>query len=78
MYFVYMCENRTLKPVEISLREENPRWQPEHSHRPSDLLSRDFDKKLKTCLIGVKHQGELKHQHSEPLARRRPLHATIY
>jgi hypothetical protein len=40
--------------------------------------SRDFDRKLETHLIEVQHQGELKHQYSEPLAHGRPLHATIY
>jgi hypothetical protein len=33
--------------------------------------SRDFDKKLETCLVELKHQGVLKHQHSEPLAHGR-------
>jgi hypothetical protein len=40
--------------------------------------SRDFDEKLETCLNEVKHQGELKHHHSEPLAPGRLLHPTIY
>jgi hypothetical protein len=41
------------------------------------LWSRDVDKKLKTYLTEVMHQGELKHQHSEPLAHGRPFHAII-
>jgi hypothetical protein len=40
--------------------------------------SRDFEEKLETHLTEIKDQGELKHQHSEPLARGRPLHTTIY
>jgi hypothetical protein len=56
----------------------DPRQRPEHSHRLSDLHDPDFDKKLETCLNEVKHQGELKHQHSESLVPGRPLHPTIY
>jgi hypothetical protein len=44
----------------------------------SPASSRDFDKKLETYLTEVKHQGELKHQHSEWIAHGRPLHVTIY
>jgi hypothetical protein len=42
------------------------------------LWSRDVAEKMETHLTEVKHQGELKHQHSETLAHGRPLHATIY
>jgi hypothetical protein len=38
----------------------------------------DFAERLETHLAEVKHQGELKHQHPEPLARGRLLHTTIY
>jgi hypothetical protein len=44
--------------------------------RPPDLL--DPAERLGTHLTEVKHQGELKHQHSEPLDRGRPLLTTIY
>jgi hypothetical protein len=33
---------------------------------------------LETHMAEVKHQGELKYQHSEPLAYGRLLHTTIY
>jgi hypothetical protein len=46
----------------------------------ADLLSSIIQTLLRgwTRLAEVKHQGELKHQHSEPLAGGRPLHPTIY
>jgi hypothetical protein len=49
--------------------------QPQTSQPP---LSGDFAERLETHLTEVKHQGELKHQHSEPLAHGRLLQATIY
>jgi hypothetical protein len=41
-------------------------------------LTRDFAERLGTSLDEVKHQEELKHQHSEPLAGGRLLHAMLY
>jgi hypothetical protein len=38
----------------------------------------DFAERLETHLAKVKNQGELKHQHSEPLAHGRLLHTRIY
>jgi hypothetical protein len=37
------------------------------------LWTKDFAEMLETHLAEVKHQGELKHQHSEPLAGGEPL-----
>jgi hypothetical protein len=37
-----------------------------------------FAERLETHLAEVKHKGELKHQHSESLARGRLLHTMIY
>jgi hypothetical protein len=39
---------------------------------------RDLDEMLETCLDKVKHQGELKQWHPEPLSRGRLLHITIH
>jgi hypothetical protein len=40
--------------------------------------SRDFAERLETHLTEVNHKGELRYQHSEPLAHARLLHTTIY
>jgi hypothetical protein len=39
---------------------------------------KDFAEMLETHLAEVKHQGELKLQHPEPLAHRMLLHVTIH
>jgi hypothetical protein len=38
----------------------------------------DFAERLETNLAEVKHRGEMKHQHSTPLAHGRLLHITIH
>jgi hypothetical protein len=50
---------------------------PQSTERPG-LMTKDPTEQLKTHLNEVKHQGELKYQHSEPLVPGRPLHPTIY
>jgi hypothetical protein len=42
------------------------------------LWIRDLDETLETCLAEVKHQGELKLWHPEPLACARLLHTMIH
>jgi hypothetical protein len=41
-------------------------------------MNQGLAERLKTHLAELKHQGEWKHQHSEPLACGRLLYATIY
>jgi hypothetical protein len=46
--------------------------------RPPDLCDPETAEWLETCSTEVKHRGELKHQHTEPLACGRLLQATVY
>jgi NADH:ubiquinone oxidoreductase subunit len=63
-----------------STNNKTGRIQDGNQNTATDLLTsmiQGLYKKLETCLIEVKHQGELKHQHYEPLAPGRPLHPMI-